>query len=152
MSKYWDKAGTYQAEFDELTGTLMPLSGPCDTFAGELVRAVNRLYYDAFNNGFCNNTSGAFNFLEKNLTVLGPDTQVQDALQTIQPCTNTGGYSTVTPAVGVALDVLVGAVVEMIQNNPGLKSVAPPCDMFAMQDKDEVMLDDDDDDGACWYQ
>lgn len=50
---YWNKNGAYQKELDELYA-LVPDSGCADSLAGELVRAVNRLYYDFCNNGNCN--------------------------------------------------------------------------------------------------
>jgi len=42
---------------------LMPPSGAADTLEGELYRAAIRLVYDCYNNGFCNDNSGALEFL-----------------------------------------------------------------------------------------
>jgi hypothetical protein len=47
---YWENEGIYQKELDELNEN-MPARGSADTLNGELVRAVNRLYYDYCNNG-----------------------------------------------------------------------------------------------------
>ena len=46
---YWDANGAYQKELDELYSKLVPASGDAETVHGELVRAVNRLYYE-----YCN--------------------------------------------------------------------------------------------------
>ena len=50
---YWEHQGAYQKELDELNEK-MPLMGAADTLNGELVRAINRLYYDYCNNGNMN--------------------------------------------------------------------------------------------------
>lgn len=52
-SHYWDGKGTWKEEFDKLTEE-MPARGAAQTLNVELVRAVNRLYYDYCNNGNMN--------------------------------------------------------------------------------------------------
>ena len=37
-----------------LKSSLVPLSGPAATPHGELLRCMTKLYYDAYNNGYCN--------------------------------------------------------------------------------------------------
>ena len=141
MSKYWNQEGQYQAEFNQLSDELMPRSGKADSLAGEIIRSVNRLYYDAFNNGFCNNTSGAINFVDKHLVPLFPaDAALSNAVGTIRPCTNTDGYSDVTKAVENALDLLVDRAVEAIRTYPDLRRM-PTYDMFDLQE-DEPDYDD----------
>jgi len=51
---YWDNTGKYQTDLDRLTKEHMPESGEAETIEGELIRAVNRLYYEYCNNGNCN--------------------------------------------------------------------------------------------------
>jgi len=51
---YWDDNGAYQKELDVLYNKLVPMSGDAETVHGELVRVVNRLYYEYCNNGNCN--------------------------------------------------------------------------------------------------
>jgi len=51
---YWDENGAYQKELDKLYNKLVPMSGDAETVHGELVRVVNRLYYEYCNNGNCN--------------------------------------------------------------------------------------------------
>ena len=63
MNNYWNQTGKNQKDFDRLL-ELMPAKGKCDTVAGELVRAANKLGYDYWNNGMGNNTSGAINYLD----------------------------------------------------------------------------------------
>lgn len=52
-SHYWDEGGAWKNEMDELTEA-MPATGSAKTLNGELVRAINRLYYDYCNNGNMN--------------------------------------------------------------------------------------------------
>lgn len=50
----WDKKSPLAAENELLYSGLVPDSGMCETTRGEAMRAINKLYYDAYNNGGCN--------------------------------------------------------------------------------------------------
>jgi hypothetical protein len=67
---YWNNNGTYQTQYDKLCNALIPSIGTCSTEEGEYLRAVTKIYYDAYNNGFGNNTSGPYNFLVKKFCIL----------------------------------------------------------------------------------
>lgn len=51
---YWDNKGRYQNILNKLTEQLVPIRGAAQTVQGELIRAVNRLYYEYCNNGNIN--------------------------------------------------------------------------------------------------
>lgn len=51
---YWNNEGAQQKEMDRLTEKFMPEKGCAENFTGEVVRAINRLYYEFCNNGNCN--------------------------------------------------------------------------------------------------
>lgn len=51
---YWNSEGAQQKEMDRLTEKFMPAQGCAENFTGEVVRAINRLYYEFCNNGNCN--------------------------------------------------------------------------------------------------
>lgn len=51
---YWNNNGAQQQEMDRLTEKFMPARGCAENFTGEVVRAINRLYYEFCNNGNCN--------------------------------------------------------------------------------------------------
>lgn len=133
MSKYWNNQGRYQAEFDRYTKQLMPASGHADTVAGELVRSVNRIYYDAFNNDFCNNTSGALTFIKR---IMPADEVLTPIYQMLAYRVNSGGYSSLAPAVKDGLDTLVDKTVELLQNTPELTTTKNTEDMFDFQEPD----------------
>jgi len=59
---YWDLQGRYQEEYSSRLDAL-PQYGEGATKASEIFRAATKLYYDFWNNGMVNNTSGAVNFL-----------------------------------------------------------------------------------------
>lgn len=59
---YWDLRGRYQEEYDKRLDSL-PHHGRGSTKASEIFRAATKLYYDFWNNGMVNNTSGALNYL-----------------------------------------------------------------------------------------
>jgi hypothetical protein len=134
MSKYWNNEGKYNAEWNQLQDQLVPDVGSADTLAGEMIRAVNKLYYDAFNNGFCNNTSGAANFLDRYAKPMISNVKFNLALSLIEGKTNTGGYSTVDKTTMSALDLLVDSVYELILAQPQLKTTANPCDLYELQE------------------
>ena len=48
---YWTCNGKYQKDYDELWERLVPLEGKAVTKAGEVLRAVSRIYYRWFNDG-----------------------------------------------------------------------------------------------------
>ena len=57
MSKvgtYWDREGKYQEQYDAAWKQLIPFEGEADNGWPEALRAISRIGYDYFNNGFCN--------------------------------------------------------------------------------------------------
>jgi hypothetical protein len=56
--------------FFELFDELVSAHGSCATLDGEYLRAVNKINYDGYNNGFGNNTSGPYNFLVQEFGML----------------------------------------------------------------------------------
>lgn len=69
-SSYYNNNGKYQDLISEIE-KLVPIDGACNTIEGEFFRAICAINYDYFNNGFCNNWSGPFNFLQEYNDVLG---------------------------------------------------------------------------------
>ena len=53
-TSYWDNKGKYQTEYKEAWKTLIPASGEADDGLPEALRAISRVGYDYYNNGFCN--------------------------------------------------------------------------------------------------
>lgn len=51
---YWDNNGGNEKELKRLTKKFMPDSGRAENLVGEVIRAVNRLYYEFCNNGNMN--------------------------------------------------------------------------------------------------
>jgi hypothetical protein len=137
---YWDQKGKFQAEYNRMSAELMPVSGACDTVAGELIRSVSRLGYDFYNNGMGNNTSGAVNFLRKK-GAIDPETY-----RSIYPYTTgalyRGDYN--GDALQVAIERAVDMTVEMILRNPQLMSMPNLEDLFDYQDP--TVYEDEDED------
>lgn len=144
MSAYWNSKGRFQEEFNGLFEKLVPVSGNCETLVGEAIRAANRVYYDAFNNGFCNNTSGAVNFLRTYIAPQVNDANFDEALAYIAPKTNTGGYSRVTDLTGAALDCIIDTVVQYSRVE-GVMDLPAPCDLFDLQEPDEYEEEEEED-------
>ena len=51
---YWDNKGKYQQEYDAAWKALIPASGEAKDGLPEALRAISRIGYDYYNNGFCN--------------------------------------------------------------------------------------------------
>ena len=150
--KYWEKSGKYQEQLDEMFEQLVPMTGNCETIGGEAVRAISRLTYDCYNNGWCNNTSGAWHFLNNELDTREPD--VREALKTLEPLVNTGGYSDYGQGEDEALELLADRVVEFVNNDP--RAQLEGYDMFELQDpeqyeEDEYSYWDDEDEEEEYY-
>lgn len=57
MSKtgaYWDNEGKYQTEYNEAWRQLIPANGEAEEGLPEALRAISRIGYEYYNNGFCN--------------------------------------------------------------------------------------------------
>lgn len=50
-NSYWNNNGKYNLEYENLWRRLVPAEGKASTVAGEVLRAVSRLYYRWYNDG-----------------------------------------------------------------------------------------------------
>ena len=105
---YWNNNGLYQ-EFYE-TNRLVPSSGKAGTIEGEMIRSAGRLYYDYYNNGMCNNTSGAANFLIKCNSDF--NLGINKELNTVRQESNTGGYT--MEDLEVPLETIVNTILKYV--------------------------------------
>ena len=62
--KFWNRTHEMYDDYEKLYDELVPDSGWSSTRAGEILRAASRINYDHYNNGSCNNTTGAWRYLE----------------------------------------------------------------------------------------
>ena len=51
---YWDHDGKYQKQYDMAWEQLIPASGEAKDGLPEALRAISRIGYEYYNNGFCN--------------------------------------------------------------------------------------------------
>ncbi len=51
---YWDNDGKYQEQYNAAWKQLIPASGEAKDGLPEALRAISRIGYDYYNNGFCN--------------------------------------------------------------------------------------------------
>jgi hypothetical protein len=112
MNTYWNSKGKFQAEYDDLNAKLVPAVDKCDTLEGEFLRAVGRMYYDYFNNGNCNNTSGANIFLSKFFP--NQTEQFKKDLKAHYEVCNNSGYTKVN--LEKELENIANTVIEYVLN------------------------------------
>lgn len=145
--KYWNQNGQHQNEYDKLWESLVPISGHSDTLGGEVLRAATRIYYDGFNNGFCNNTTGAWNYLMEYLVSGTP----RDARQKlVQSLINIHGCMNIcygdAEYYSVELDNIMDCAIEFNLNNEESKSREHSVnDMFDYQEQTVYPEDEDED-------
>ena len=134
-ARYWDEEGKYQEQYTTLFETLVPGQGNADTVAGELIRAASRLYYDCYNNGMGNNTSGAVNYLlEQGVIDKGMHGKIHYwTTGRVLP------YD--SPDFNQLMDDMVDVVMEHILANPELKSQSNTDDIFDFSDDDIELCD-----------
>ena len=137
---YWDRNGKYQAEYEQMVDDLMPISGAAETLAGELIRAATRLAYDFYNNGMCNNTTGAVNFLREKGAIDGHTHEAIYSFAAGQPYLGDYGGG----ALQVAIERTIDMTVEMILRNPALLTMANTEDMFDYEDPEEYWDEEED--------
>ena len=54
IGSYWNNEGKYQAQYDKAWEELIPAEGEAEDGLPEALRAISRIGYDYYNNGFCN--------------------------------------------------------------------------------------------------
>jgi hypothetical protein len=132
---YWMNKGKHQKAYQELTNDLMPAYGKADTLHGELLRALGKIYYDYYNNGMCNNTSGPCNFLKAKLNLDGP---IASALEDIYLESNASGYTKMD--MEEPLEMVANYVIEHVmstENQPNSE------DMWDLQEEDDHYEEED---------
>ena len=152
---YWNNTGRLQKEYEALYEQHVPTSGECATLAGEVLRASSRIYYDAFNNGFCNNTSGAWNFLDKYV----PSKAMHEALDVLADCVNQScndvwmqrhDENVDLHPIEQALETIAEEATRFAMSDFAQNEVAP-CDLFDLQDADDNSAwDEEEDDEGRW--
>ena len=130
-------------KMDVLFEELVPLSGKCDSLAGEIIRAASRIGYRFFNDGdqlgigygkeTCN---AAGRFLIKRT-----NERIADIVSDMFGLYSEEKYEN-------KLKDMLDAVVEHVEGNPGLRQTETE-DMFDYFDKYED-VDDSDEDEECY--
>jgi hypothetical protein len=141
---YWNNKGTYQADYDRLV-QLMPMSGKCETVAGELIRAASKLAYDFYNNGMGNNTSGAVNYLDHLCVFDYDNTNVFGKIyEYTRGKIYNGNYD--GDELQMAIERMIDYTVQFILENPSLETQENTLDMFDFEDPEEHFYDEEEDD------
>ena len=143
LLSFYDKTHPLSAAYNEYWEKLVPASGPCETLEGELLRAASRIMHDYYNNGFGNNWSGAFNFLDHNLGLI---VRWRDTLKPYK-CGRVAKNPMfdASDPIAVALEEIMENVVEYVTTANGDYN-KNPCDMFDWQERDDYGDEDDYDD------
>ncbi len=85
---YWNNTADYSDAYTKLYAELVPDEGKCATIEGEILRAVSRIGYDYYNNGFGNVWSSSFSYLrdlKKNYPEIAGEMNTKNALTVLAP-------------------------------------------------------------------
>lgn len=127
QKSYWYENGKYQKQWDRLI-KLMPQSGNSHVLAGELIRAANKLCYDMYNNGMCNNTSGAINFLLKHGAIS------KELHSELHEDTRVAVYATLSGVKLSAMEDIIDSTIEYIMANPDSETAPNEDDIYNYTD------------------
>jgi hypothetical protein len=136
---YWDRNATYSKWLEENFESLVKPSGPSDTVEGELIRAVSKLNHDWGNNGMCNNTSGACNFIAEVIDFTDAERSAWD--EVYSEC-NTGGYSEHGKLLDHITTISDAVIKYVISRNNNYEPLVEG-DMFDFADPDYDCYDED---------
>ena len=143
---YWANNGKYTKEYQALYEQHVPMMGASETLAGEVLRASSKIYYDAFNNGFCNNTSGAWNFLDQHMP---QSSALREALAELQPCVNQSmndvWMGNPEHPIAKALETMCDECIRFAMSDYAQED-ANPVDMLDLSDEDDNSHWDEEDD------
>jgi hypothetical protein len=141
---YWDNTGTYQTIYDRLYKELVPQSGPSAFVEGENLRAINRIYYDYCNNGFGNNLTGAFNWLNEHNLLEKSEIEVLLPYMNCRIAGRSRDQFEPTDPIMITLDKIADRVVEKLM---AASNFTPhDDDLFNYSDKDDWFNNDEDED------
>ena len=143
---YWNSNGKHQAAYQELS-KIVPSSGPAGTVEGEMLRASTRLYYDFYNNGMINNTSGAVNYLMRCDELF--DLELCEELAIVESECNTGHYT--DKSLSYSLEVITNVVIEYLISKDGLYTESGD-DLFDYADPDITFEDNNYTEDDMWEE
>ena len=135
MNNYYNGNGEYQSQFNTIFEEFVPASGSANTLAGECVRAISRINYDFYNNGFGNNTSGALNFVKSYIYYEVYDTLSEFTRGRVYNDNYGPDY------IHKAVVKMTDQVLAMIVNNPQTMTIENKTDMFDLEDSDLQMCE-----------
>ena len=110
---YWANCGEERATYDRLYAALVPSEGDCETIEGELLRAISKIYYDRYNNGFGNDMRGPVAFLMEHYKGKDFDRFLEDLAEFAPENRDGGGISNQT------LERLVTSIIRFVEAKQG---------------------------------
>jgi len=161
--RFWNHTHKLSQISEKIQERLIPAMGSCSTLAGELLRAASRIYYDHYNNGSCNNVTGAWNFLEdegsryinEHLQSSTTNDAFERAMAIVRPYTNCDApYVDFKNAqLNDALDTIVEAVTHAVMAEAAIKQShqATRYDLFDWQERNEYADEWDEEDEEYQY-
>lgn len=141
VPNFWNQQHPLYNQYETLYHRLVPSYGSADSEEGEMLRAASKLGYDYYNNGMCNNVSGAAKYLIERFKEY--DLGCLDELNILYAFSNNAGpFST---DLDPLITTVIAKLVEYIISVNGVY-LATADDMFDWQDPDRAPMDYDDHD------
>jgi hypothetical protein len=147
MSKFWEGTHKDMALYKKLYEKYIPMSGASNCVEGELLRAANRIAYECYNNGFCNNKSQEFAYLSN---YFNGSEFFKEALEVIRPyvCCGFGQVDFKDESLNNAIDTIIEQTLHNLNDyDQGLseKTFITIEDMSSLPDDEYPDVYDEDD-------
>jgi hypothetical protein len=125
------------ADYDRLYALLVPGEGKCATLEGELLRASSKIYHDYYCNGFGNNWSGAYKFLNINLGLKATERKILAQYARGKICKRTATMYSANDKVAAVLEDIGNRVVNHVLSveRSGVAFTVNTEDMWDLQEK-----------------
>ena len=144
MKTFWNRDHELSTESDRLSKSLMPATGNCETIEGEMFRASTRIGYDYYNNGFCNNWSGALAFLVEHNMVTVKEHKVLEPYQFGDRYAESGFFEDDCPLQKASIAIHERVIRHILENEDNLTPNTDNVDMFDYSLPEPPWPDEDD--------
>lgn len=149
LINFWNGNHPKSENLAKMVKKYIPLSGPTESIPAECFRAANRILYEYYNNGFCNNKSPEWNYL--NNLFKGSD-KFEDALDEIRDYICGGLYNKIdykseilNNALNTIMEETLDSLIEFDKGNsvkiPTIEHMERFPDEYPEEDEDDIRFD-----------
>lgn len=134
-ANFWNNKHPLTPTYDRLYAKLVPEEGKCETLEGELIRAASRIHHDYYNNGFGNNWSGAYKYLDNYFGLTANERMFLKPYARGKIRKRQGANYSDKDEVAIAIEGIMARVVWYVSAKEVSGFTPNPMDMFDLSEK-----------------